>query len=339
MMVVVTHFIDVRWRDTTIGDVGMLVFNGNDAVSFFFVLSGFVLSYPYLQAGRQIHFWTYLKKRILRLYPAYWFTVICCFLYLHREQLNPAHLQYIFIENQGPKFWNEMTMVMNEHHLYFPGWTLRVEMVYSILIIPLIYLARHKKQLLWVVLLGSFFIGEAKLRGNMIHFLLGICLAMQYPILAKVKLKETKIYSYRWLLYLIIFVLFSLRHLRKFVPAIETVFDYLWTYNIYWSHFSAIAAYAILVLIIMSPSAQKFLETKTLLFLGKISYSIYLVHWVFVNFAMDYWELWGRFLGTGLIRVGVVFMIYVSLVVMSAHLMYTYIEAPFMRWSKKSNVK
>lgn len=335
MMVVVLHFIDIRWGEHQVGKLARIVFNGNDAVSFFFVLSGFVLSYPYLHTERQLRFWRYLKKRILRLYPAYWFTVILCFLYFHRDQLSLSHLHYIFMENKGPKFWNEMTMLMNEHHLYFPGWTLRVEMVYSILIIPLIYLAKYNKKLLWLVLIGSFFIGEEKLRSSMIHFLLGISLAIQYPQLENTNFKETKIYPYRWVLYLVIFLLFSLRHLKEFIPLIEVVFDFLWTYHIYWNHFSAIAAYGILAIVIMTPKAHRFLESKILLFLGRISYSIYLVHWVIVHLMMDNWDLWGIYFGSEILRFSIVLVCYISGVIFLAHLMYKYIETPFIRLARR----
>jgi len=334
MMVVVMHFIDFRWDDNFLGNLAVIVFNGNDAVSFFFVLSGFVLSYPYLQKGRQLLFWPYLKKRIFRLYPAYWVTVIVCFFYLHRETLDAAHLHYIFIQNGGPKFWNEMTMVMNEHHLYFPGWSLRVEMVFSILMVPLIMLTKHKKSLLIFVLLGAFFVGEPKLRSNMIHFILGITLALQYPKLIKTDFKQTVYYPYRWLLYLGLFCLYSLQHLKEFFPIIETIFDFLWQYKIYWQHFSAIAAYGMLALVIMNKRAQNFLENKALLFLGKISYSIYLVHLVVITFIMDHWDLWGNFLDVGLIRLVVMFILYLVVVVVLAQLMYRYIELPFMKMGR-----
>ena len=54
MMVVVYHFIGWRWAERTMFHVSSMFFNGADAVSFFFVLSGFVLSFKYLQSDKKI---------------------------------------------------------------------------------------------------------------------------------------------------------------------------------------------------------------------------------------------------------------------------------------------
>lgn len=212
-------------------------------------------------------------------------------------------------------------------------------MVFSILMVPLIFLTKYKRSLLAVVLLGSFFIGEPKLRSNTIHFVLGITLALQYPKLIKTDFQKSNYYPYRWFLYLSIFILFSLRHLKEFVPPITTTFDFLWTYKIYWQHFSALAAYGILILVIMNKPIQNFLENKALLFLGKISYSIYLVHLIIVTFIMDNWDLWGQYLGSGFVRFVVMFSLYITVVIWLAQLMYKYIEAPFMKMGRKKGAK
>ena len=47
------------------------MFNGSDAVSFFFVLSGFVLSYKYLALGQPLDMKQFYTNRIFRLWPAF----------------------------------------------------------------------------------------------------------------------------------------------------------------------------------------------------------------------------------------------------------------------------
>lgn len=49
LMVLFGHFILWRYVDYPIAKSLYLLFNAHDAVSFFFVLSGFVLSWVYLQ--------------------------------------------------------------------------------------------------------------------------------------------------------------------------------------------------------------------------------------------------------------------------------------------------
>ena len=334
MMVVVQHFINWRWVESTKVQAANVIFNGSDAVSFFFVLSGFVLSYPYIHFDRKIKYSNYLKKRILRLYPAYIFNLILLFLYLNRKNLTGQTFYDAFILNQGTRIWNEIAMILNVHTLYFPGWTLRIEMIYSLLIIGLILIVtKSKKVWLIPILIGSFFIGEPRTRMCMTHFILGITFCIYYPKLLKIKFKETKFYKFRWLIYIIIFLLFSLRHFRL-VPYLKEMFDYMWSKNIFWEHWSAIAAFLILVLLAMSHKMQKRLENKYLLFIGKISYSIYLIHWLLVQIVMDNWDKWINYIPNDALRFASIFSIYIGLVLLFATLMYKYIEVPFINLSK-----
>jgi len=154
---------------------------------------------------------------------------------------------------------------------------------------------RKQKALILLFFIGSFFIGAPSIRLYMTHFIYGIFFAYCYPRLIEIDFKTTRVYPYRWLLYLLIFILFSLRNINTITnPLLQDVFDLMWSYHIRWEHFSGIAALLILILIAMNKQAQQMLENKVLLYLGKISYSIYLIHWILVIFIMDYWHVWAR---------------------------------------------
>jgi peptidoglycan/LPS O-acetylase OafA/YrhL len=50
-----------------------ILWDGNAAVVFFFLLSGYVLALPFVDAGRRaIRPASFIIKRLFRLYPAYW---------------------------------------------------------------------------------------------------------------------------------------------------------------------------------------------------------------------------------------------------------------------------
>ncbi len=216
------------------------MFNGSDAVSFFFVLSGFVLSYPYLQFDRQIKYGRYVVKRILRLYPAYLITILIIASFWYRDSLILTTFQEVLLENKHTRIWNELAMVLNVHSLYIPGWTLRIELIYSLIMPFLIVLTKWRKQGLVLILLLSYFIGEPRL---MTHFILGIILALNYPTLITTDFKTTKLYKFRLLLYLNIFCLYSLRNIKAVIPEIKPLFDFLYQHHIRWEHFSGIAAF------------------------------------------------------------------------------------------------
>ncbi len=84
MMVVIYHFIGWKWPDELSYKLSAFIFNGSDAVSFFFVLSGFVLSYPYIHLGRKYSYIKYVRGRFIRIYPAYVFTILIEALYHYR---------------------------------------------------------------------------------------------------------------------------------------------------------------------------------------------------------------------------------------------------------------
>ena len=102
----------------------------------------------------------------------------------------------VFLENGRTRIWNELAMVLNVHDLYFPGWTLRVEMIYSLLIPVLVLIAKKKRLLLVMIWMLSLFIGEVVLRMCMTHFLLGLVLAMIYPELNKRSFRSSRWYPY-----------------------------------------------------------------------------------------------------------------------------------------------
>ncbi len=338
MIVVVFHFIGWKWNETIEYKIATFIFNGTEAVSFFFVLSGFVLSHSYINSNRKIKLGNYIYRRVLRLYPAYIITVMIMFFYGLRHNFT---IETIFTQLQRPNLLKELLMFQKTHHLYFPGWTLQVEIIYSLIIILLILLCKRNVYLLFIPLICCYFIGSPDLRLYMNHFILGVFLSIIYPNIKNTPFSKSKLFRWRWALFFLIFVMFSFVNLAKFIKPIDDLFHWFWTYNIRWAHFSGYAAFLTLIIVIMSSKIQRILTNPILLYLGKISYSLYLIHWFFVVFIMDYWEKWGQFLGEGGLRFITMFIIFVSTSIIAAHLMYRFIELPFIKLSKRgwSNIK
>ena len=331
MMVVVMHFIGWKWNETLQFKLANIIFNGTEAVSFFFVLSGFVLSYSYLNSSRKINFAKYSYKRILRLYPAYIINILALFVYKYRGESISGIVDQLTTNLP----YKELLMFQKTHALYLPGWTLRIEIIYSFIIIGLILLYRRSPYLLLIPLIACYFVGPLDLRVYINHFTFGILLSALYPKIKDLSFKDSKLYPWRWPLYVTMLLLFSLVPLRKFFPAIGQVMDTLWPHGIRWAHFSGIAAFLFLIVVILSKPLQKLFEKDLLIYLGKISYSIYLVHWGICIFIMDYWHVWGRYLGEGPLRFCFMFIVFIGASVLAADLMYRFVEEPFIRLSKR----
>jgi peptidoglycan/LPS O-acetylase OafA/YrhL len=75
LSVAIYHVISAHWGWMPLGKAGLFIFNGGDAVSLFFVLSGLVLSIRYFDTqSRQeesIHYPKFIFARIVRLFPAF----------------------------------------------------------------------------------------------------------------------------------------------------------------------------------------------------------------------------------------------------------------------------
>ena len=324
LLVVVSHFIGWKWADTLQFKLASFIFNGTEAVSFFFVLSGFVLSYSYVNSSRKVKPFQYLYRRVLRLYPAYIITILLLFIN-HR---GPSKLLSSFP-------YKELLMFQRTHNLYLPGWTLRIEIIYSVIILALIYLFRKHPTLLLIPLLACYFFGPADTRIYMNHFLLGILLSILYPKIKNLHFKDIRLYRWRWSIYLLLFGLFSLNRISVFSPAIDKLFDFFWTIDIRWAHFSGLAAFLFLIIVIMNKKWQAYLEKNVLLYVGKISYSIYLVHWGFCISIMENWDYIGQHLGEGYARFWIMFVIYIVSTFVAADLLYRFVEEPFIRLSKR----
>ena len=128
--------------------------DGPGAVMLFFVLSGFVLTLPYTAAApRKIEFVPFLIRRIARLYPAYW-AVLAVALALRTTVFNPHGLSalspWINMHWSRPLGW---TSVLNHAFMISPRiqvddldpviWSLIIEMKISIIFPFLLLLVKR----------------------------------------------------------------------------------------------------------------------------------------------------------------------------------------------------
>ena len=300
---------------------------GHEAVLLFFVLSGFVLSLPYLQ-GREQSYPQFLLRRILRIYGPY-----CVALALAVGGVA------IFHGHLGMGDWSEQTwsqpvsrkLVLD--HVLFLGnynwfeynvvfWSLVIEMRVSILFpllvglitrirvgyavliaaaCPLLYrLAIHYRPSTEPTLLSLAYVST---------FIAGIILAQH---LSSVK-GWYKVRSgwERMLFVATVLVLYCAGHL---LPHLSQLATFLGTTGV-------------IVIALTSESAHRLLRLRVLRFLGRISYSMYLVH-VPVIFALV-------FLLHTRVSPMMMFFVYVALALGLATVFNVLVEAPLIRLSHR----
>ncbi|RQO32215.1 hypothetical protein DBR32_00965 [Taibaiella sp. KBW10] len=334
MMVLVGHYINWKFEQN-IGIKWVSVFiNENDAVSFFFVLSGFVLAYPFLILDKKLDIGKFYVNRVFRLYPGFLVAFLMNFIYSMRHEMNWTQWSNVF-RHSYKDFWQELFLIRGFNNHFLPGWTLGIELAASFLIPFFILAAKYNKKLVYW-LLAAVFLGNLVIGSLMIHFLLGMVVAINFKYLSGPQFKTTTLYRYRVPVILIAIVLFSLRKIDKlspFGPFFKTFSDYT---RMDFFFYSGIASFIFLIACIRFASIQRILEHRILLFYGKISYGIYLVHWVLVRFIYEYWDRLNALLGGHEKRTFIILLFaLIAVATVLATMVYHWVEMPFMRWGKK----
>ena len=333
-MVVFYHFMGARWAWTREFNYASMIFNGSDAVSFFFVLSGFVLSFKYLQADVKLNIRAYTYKRFLRLYPAYLITVLANYLYMHWNADMNLLLDMVWHNSKG--LWEELFMVRGRHDHYLAGWTLEVEMVLSLLMPIFIVAAKKDIRLIYWLIPFTFFIGKGHLSIYTVHFALGIILAYFFKEIQAFDFKSSRWYKWRWLIGVVVFLLFSMRHIERLSPFGPSYWDFAAFFSLDMFHYTGLASFIMLAGVINSPAAQRFFTHRILVWLGEISYSVYLSHWLIVSVVMSYYdktlELVG---GSGVLAGAISLSLILAATLLISTLMYRGIERPFIAYAKR----
>lgn len=336
LVVMVYHYINWRSWNHFKSILATIIFNGIDAVSFFFVLSGFVLSYKYIVLNEPLDIRKFYLNRVFRLWPAFFITVVFNALNSTRNNLNLHSIANIFLFDKT-QFWEEAILIRGHPKYYGPGWTLVLELAFSFFMPFGIALAKKDKNIIFWLLLSFLLIGNNLGTSYMfhIHFTLGVLISCLYSQIAAPSFRQTKWYRLRYPILIAAIFLFSVRHVERIFSFWDT-YNYLSNYfGIYFYFYSAIASFVFIVAIIQSTQARNILEHKWLLFIGKISYSIYLMHWLLVTDIYLYWDQLNRLFGNGRLAYFSIFTIYASGTILLATLLHYTIELPFIKLGKR----
>ena len=340
MIVVIYHFLNWDYADNLKVKLANFIFNGADAVAFFFVLSGFVLSYKYLVLKHKLDIGKFIVNRLFRLWPAFFITVIINALYhtwLHAG-LDGTTLVDLFIKNKNT-FWEEALLFKRSSYVYYvPGWTLTIELILSFFI-PFAVIIGHKSARYMWWLAGFFFIAMPGLMGIdmfLVHFVLGALVAAYFNVISGSKFHKSVFSRYRYIFIPLGMILFSMRPLEKLTKLgwfyDKIIFEYL-GYEVYY--FSAVGSFILLVYIIHSKRLHKLLELGILRFFGKISYGLYLMHWLPVLWVFNNREWLSAYFPGEKVAFFALMAGCVLVTIVMAVVVYYCVELPFIKWGKR----
>ncbi len=316
-----------------------LIWAGHESVILFFILSGFVLSLPYYKK-RKVDYRTYLIRRFSRIYIPYFIATsiaAIAFLLLAKNGISMYSIWF-------NKIWtSETTFLDILNHILFLGyynadqyntviWSLVHEMRISI-IFPLLMLAILRFN--WKTNIGI------SLTFSLVAFILLVKINPTFNTNIILTLHYTSMFMIGSLLAKHIEPIVDFyKKLPNYVKMLLLLFAIIsYTYsglfaNIGFIHNFLINEYAVVIgsslFIIIALSSgifSRFLNLKPILFLGKISYSLYLYHTV-ILFSLIY-------IFNGIFPISVILLATIVFSIIVSIISYYLIEEPSMKLGKK----
>lgn len=332
--VVLFHNFSFFGLENTPAWITNFIFKGEAAVSFFFILSGYILTHAYQERlNDSTQKKKYFLSRLAKLYPLYFLAFIIDL---------PRGINYFFSE-YTLKEAVAKTFISSIAHLSMlqswiprvtaswnpPAWSLSCEMFfYLIFIFTMKPLLKTSKKALLLFLLYIFpislyfafkYSGLAQVDSSLFHtfwrsfplfkineFFIGILL---YSVCLKKNKLSTIIQDYGGMIFWgsIILSIILTTAARSYVPR---------------SIFSNVLYVPIFSLIIISSQkrifwGKKYFESKLIVHLGLISYALYILHQPLANYF--------TYMPENSISKGLFYLVSITVV---AHLLYTYIEKP-----------
>ena len=313
--------------------------DGAAAVSLFFVLSGLVLSLRHFRHGAapdlsRFHLGEYFIMRVCRIWLPY-LAVLClsAVLYRHYQAVSGGWPATIPKQNEwlpslwgrpagwGEFFQDSFLLGMRKEMVYVPqAWTLCIELALSLLVPVGVMVAARSS--LWLALFTLFAIHPLGVSPALLHFMLGILLAKHHGRLAP--WLAGQVYARRGLA-LLGFLLYTIGETQG--DRIDA--DLL-------GGLTGLGAGLLLLYAFASARLQRVLSYSGFRYVGKVSYSIYLIHFAVLVNATPGFLAWLDASPSGLVPAwwgGLLAVILTSVV--CAAFSYRFIEVPSMALGKR----
>lgn len=267
-----------------------LLWDGDEAVLMFFVLSGFVLARPFVTQEKRQSYFSYYPRRLLRLYPPLWGGLLFTFLLTFAESRHMIPGATFWMNNHSN--WHLSTLqdaLLPRIGTTFDGplWSLRWELLFSMSLPLYVVLGRAFKR--WNFVKGAavvaiMILGAADIKAKSPQIsdailympMFGVGVVMAYYETDLVKWFRNfmgKSIMNRMALIVVVIVTGDMTSeispIRGHIPgSIVTV-----------AHGLGVVGAAILIMMVISwPNYSNALQTRAIDWVGTRSFSLYLIH-------------------------------------------------------------
>lgn len=320
-LVVLFHAYAMFNRCTLGGYGGYLFLNGNFGVDIFFVLSGYVISFSInkIESNSSVGYLFFLLKRWVRISPAYFFwtaffiiTYLKGWVYIRTYYSNILYsLLYL------PGDWKFPPLSV--------GWTLNYEM-YFYFLIALFYFLNRKNVLLFILFISPF---------------IGMITTTGIPLFDKI-IFSTYMWEFLGGILLCRYIPLQLSLPKSYIIIILIILTFCigYCYSVTFFNIEAVkivTAVGVLYWAIVYQYAFP-MQNRSVLFLGKVSYSTYLCHipiFYYVPLVLRY-----QFQVPSLYLENALFDILLVLIVLAvSYVSYIFLELKVYDWFQKRGRK
>lgn len=304
-------------------------------VDFFFILSGFIIAHVYRQEFCNWH-WAksykpFIVSRFARIYPLH-FLMLICFLFVELLQLY-IHTGESFIGKQSvSSLAANITLLqafLKDSTWNEPAWAISAEWLSYLLIPPIIFYleqtGRRVDIIILILIMAILFLMNLKM--GTLNFVSWKSIVrcgseMIIGILSykhKFKIKQNPYLNY---------------------SSVSSILMVLVLVTLWWpvSHFITICIFPLLIIVLSNLSKHYIFTNPFLLFIGKISYSIYMIHWFFMSFlgnVLNYFSGNLRHLNFSLPHLVYIAIVCIFFIILLATITFNYIEQPLRYFIKK----
>lgn len=255
-----------------------LIWAGSEAVALFFVLSGVVLTLSTQRTGFSNR--GYFPSRLVRLYlpvfAAVAFAAVTIFIVPRVGHLPSVWAAARPNEYSIARVLSDVTLVGGTSEVVSPLWSLTYEVLFSLLLPAYVIVAKRVNA--WVVITGSLCLIElGSIAGNRIltylpMFALGVALAQVWPQLTSWA-ASVNAHRSSWLVWLTMFVTSVMLTLSNWLrPPLG------WQHQAEVRPLMVIGVTGFVILAAFAPAAKGPLSRRPVRWLGRISFSLYLIH-------------------------------------------------------------
>lgn len=286
---------------------------GNMAVSYFFTLSGFIMCYTYF--NQQIGYVDYVKRRLARIGPLYWFAILLSIPIVLQETglAMKLILNLFFLQAYFPGY----ALSVNS-----PGWSLSVEFCFYLLFPFLLWLYKINQRkfvfgsVLFFVLsqIIHLFLVDRNISGDMWWHEL-----IYYNPIGHLNAFVLGMTGYYFM------NLIVARNIKLHVLGVLVLIILSLMYLPYSKHNGLLSPLFLLLIIGIAVKSKTVLNVRPLVWLGEISYGIYIlqmpVNYFTAKLNAKYFHLEG----------GAFFWFFLVVLIIVSTICYTYLEQPLRR--------